>query len=148
MASLALLFAPPVLLFSLACYLADQFNLDRLPARQFLSLMMWLAFAIGSGHCLALSVWAATRLRHHLRPVAMSRYQPLPPWRWRFPRWRTVRRIAIGTAAFAAVLVSLVAGYYGYQNWRGKRAWADLSHGAQTTRGIPQPFAAVARTSA
>ena len=40
--------------------------------------MMWLAFAIGCGHCLVLSVWAATRLRQQLRPVAMSRYQPLP----------------------------------------------------------------------
>jgi hypothetical protein len=85
MASLALLFAPPTLLFSLACYLADKFNLDRLPERQFVPLMMWLALAIGCGHCLVLSIWAATRLRCHLRPVAMSRYQPLPPWRWRLP---------------------------------------------------------------
>ncbi|MGO8925843.1 MAG: hypothetical protein ACLQU3_02955 [Limisphaerales bacterium] len=123
MASLALLFAPPVLLFSLACYLADKFKLDRLPERQFLPLMMWLAFAIGCGHCLVLSVWAATRLRHHLRPVAMSRYQPLPPWRWRLPSWRVVRRIAIGAAGFAAVAALLVVSYYGYQNWRNESAW-------------------------
>ncbi len=123
MASLALLFAPPVLLFSLACYLADKFKLDRLPERQFLPLMMWLAFAIGCGHCLVLSVWAATRLRHRLRPVAMSRYQPLAPWRWRLPAWRTVRRVAVGTAVLLAVVASLVLSYYGYQNWRGQRAW-------------------------
>ena len=123
MASLALLFAPPVLLFSLACYLADKFNLTRLPERQFLPMMMWLALAIGCGHCLVLSVWAATRLRHQLRPVAMSRYQPLPPWRWRLPSWRAVRRFAIGAAAFAAVVALLVVSYYGYQNWRSKRAW-------------------------
>src|SRR5664279_4694900 len=77
MASLALLVAPPVLLFSLACYLADKFHLTRLPERQFLPMMMWLTIAIGLGHCLVLSLWAATRLRHHLRPVAMSRYEPL-----------------------------------------------------------------------
>ncbi len=126
MASLALLFAPPVLLFSLACYLADKFDLNSLPERQFLPLMMWLALAIGSGHCLVLSVWAATRLRHRLRPVAMSRYQPLPPWRWRLPSWRAVRRSAIGAAAFAALVALLVASYYGYQNWRSKRAWQNF----------------------
>ena len=59
--------------------------LTRLPERRFLPMMMWLAFAIGCGHCLVLSVWAATRLRHRLRSVAMSRYQPLPAWRWRLP---------------------------------------------------------------
>jgi hypothetical protein len=121
--SLALLIAPPVLLFSLACYLADKFNLDRLPDRRFLPLMMWLAFAIGCGHCLLLSAWAANRLRHHLRPVAMSRYQPLPAWRWRFPSWRTIRRFAIGTTLFAVVVPSLVVSYYSYQNWRSTSAW-------------------------
>jgi hypothetical protein len=126
MASLALLFAPPVLLFSLACYLTHKFNLDRLPERRFLPLMMWLAFAIGSGHCLALSVWAATRLRHHLRPVAMSRYQPLPPWRWRLPSWGVVRRSAVGAAAVVAIVASLAVSYYGYQNWRSRRAWGTF----------------------
>ena len=134
MASLALLFAPPVLLFSLACYLADKFKLDRLPERQFLPLMMWLAFGIGSGHCLALSVWAANCLRHMLRPVAMSRYHPLPPWRWRLPSWRLVRRFAIGTAIISAVVPSLVAGYYSYQNWRSNQAWRNFQT-ALTRRG-------------
>ena len=123
MASLALLFAPPILLFSLACYLADKFNLTRLPPRQFLPLMMWLAFAIGIGHCLVLSVWAATRLRYYLRPVAMSRYQPLPSWRWRLPSRRAVRRFAIAVAVFATVAATLVVTYFGYHNWRSKRAW-------------------------
>jgi ABC-type transport system involved in multi-copper enzyme maturation permease subunit len=123
MASLALLVAPPILLFSLACYLADKFNLARLPERQFFPMMMWLALAIGIGHCLVLSIWAAARLRHHLRPVAMSRYEPLPPWRWWLPSWRAVRRIAIGAAVFAVAAASLVASYYGYHNWRSKSAW-------------------------
>jgi ABC-type transport system involved in cytochrome c biogenesis permease component len=123
MASLALLFTPPVLLFSLACYLADKFNFYRLPERQFLPMMMWLAFAIGCGHCLALSVWAATCLRRHLRSVAMSRYQPLPPWRWRLPSWRAVRRLAIAATALATVAALLAGSFYGYQNWRSRQAW-------------------------
>jgi len=131
MASLALLCAPPVLLFTLACYLADKFNLDRLPERRFLPMMMWLAFAIGCGHCLALSAWAANRLRQQLRPVAMSRYQPLPPWRWRLPSLRAVRRFAIATAVCAAVGSSLVASYYGYQNWHSKRAWRTFQTALQ-----------------
>jgi ABC-type transport system involved in multi-copper enzyme maturation permease subunit len=131
MASLALLFAPPVLLFSLACYLADKFHLDRLPAGQFLPLMMWLAFAIGIGHCLVLSVWAATRLRHHLRPVAMSGYQPLPPRRWRLPSRRAVRRFAIAVAVFATVAATLVVTYFGYHTWRSKRAWRTFKTALQ-----------------
>ena len=121
--ALALLAVPPVLLFTLACYLADKFKLDQLHERQFLPLMMWLAFAIGSGHCLVLSVWAATRLRRQLRGVALSRYQPLPPWRWRLPSGRAVRRVAIGAAGFAAVVALVVTSYYGYQNWHSRRDW-------------------------
>jgi hypothetical protein len=123
MASLALLFVPPILLFSLTCYLADKFKLDRLPERRFLPMMMWLAFAIGCGHCLGLSAWAATCLRHRLRSVAMSRYQPLPPWRWRLPSRRAVRRFAIAAAVLATAVASLVVSYYSYQSWRSKRAW-------------------------
>jgi len=123
MASLALLFVPPVLLFSLACYLAGKFQLYRLPERWFLPMMMWLAVAIGCGHCLVMSAWAAARLRQQLRSVAMSRYQPLPAWRWRLPSWRAVRRFAITAAVLAAAVASLVVSYYGYQNWRNQRVW-------------------------
>jgi hypothetical protein len=127
--SLALLAAPPVLLFSLACYLAGKVHLDRLPERRFLPMLMWVAFAIGCGHCLVLSIWAATRLHHNLRSIAMSRYQPLPSWKWRLPSWRVVRRFAIATAAFAIVVPSLVLSYYGYQNWSSKRAWRNFQAG-------------------
>jgi hypothetical protein len=121
--SLALLSAPPVLLFSLACYLADKFHLTQLPERRFLPMMMWLAFAIGLGHCLVLSAWAATCLRRRLRSIAMSRYQPLPPWRWRLPSRRVVRRFGLAAAVSAAVAGLLVMSYYSYQNWHSKRAW-------------------------
>jgi hypothetical protein len=121
--SLALLLAPPILLYSLACYLVDKFHLMRLPERQLMPLMTWLALAIGCGHCLGLSIWAAARLRHHLRLVAMSRYQPPSARQWRLPSWRTIRRFAIGTAVCLAVVALLVVSYYGYQNWCSKRAW-------------------------
>ncbi len=126
LASLAWLCAPPVLLFTLACYLADRVHLDRLPERRFLPIMMWLGLAIGIGHCLVLSLWAASRLRRHLRVVAMSRYQPLPRWRWRLPNPRTVRRVALGTAGLALALAIMVVGYYGYQNRRSKVAWKSF----------------------
>jgi hypothetical protein len=126
--SLAVLFVPPILAFSVACYLADQWNLYRLPERQFLPMMMWLALTIGIGHCLVLSVWAAIRLRHNLRSVAMSRYQPIPPWRWRLPNRRAVRRFAIATAVFATAVASLVMSYYGYQNWHSKLAWTTFQN--------------------
>jgi ABC-type Na+ efflux pump permease subunit len=124
--SIALLLAPPILLFSLACYLADKFGLGRLPERRFLPMMMWVAFAIGSGHCLALCGWAATRLRKDLRSVAMSRYQGLPAWHWRLPSRRAVRRFAIASAVLVIVLASLVAAYYGFQNWHSQRGWRNF----------------------
>ncbi len=146
MASLTLLIVPPVLLFSLACYLAGKFHLDQLPERQFIPLMMWLTLAITSGHCLGLSVWAATRLRHQLRLLAISRYQPLPPWRWRLPSWRAVRYFAIGAAVFVAVVASLVLSYYGYQNWRSKSSWRTFQTALKRSGGslnlsplLPEP---------
>jgi hypothetical protein len=123
MASLALLASPPVLLFSLACYLADKFHLDRLPERQFLPMMMWLGCGIGVGHCLLLSVWAACRLHKNLRSVVMSRYQPLATWRWRLPSRRAVWRFAAGTTAFAAAVFLFVLAYFGYQNRQSRKAW-------------------------
>jgi hypothetical protein len=126
MTSLALLIVPPVLLFSLACYLADKFHFYRLPDRRFLPMMMWLALAIGIGHCAGLSLWAATRLRHNLRSVALSRYQPLPAWQCRLPSRPAVRRIAFASAGFLAVGASIIVVYYGYQNWRGKRIWTTF----------------------
>lgn len=123
MASLALMIIPPILMFSLACYLADKFKLDRLPERRFLPMMLWLAFAIGCAHCLVLSAWAAARLRQQLRSVAMSRYQPVTAWRWRLPSRRAVRRFAIAAAVVGAVVGTLVGSYYGYQNWRSNRVW-------------------------
>lgn len=127
-ASLALLAAPPVLIFSFACYLADEFNLDRLPERRFLPMMMWLGVAIGLLHCAVLSTWASSHLRQHLRRIALSRFEPLPGWRWRLPSWRLVRRVAVATVLLVTVVATLVSGYYKYQNWRSKNVWRSFEH--------------------
>lgn len=148
LASLALLAVPPVLLFTFTCVVGDKLGFDNMPERRLLPLMMWLGFAIGVIHCFVLSLWAAFSLRHYLRPIAMSRYQPLPAWRWRFPSFRTLRRVGLATAGIAALVVVLVSSYYGYHNRRSKAAWSAFQK-ALNARGqsldiapfLPQPVA-------
>jgi ABC-type transport system involved in multi-copper enzyme maturation permease subunit len=123
MASVVLLLVPPVVLFTLGCCLADEFHLFRLPERRLLPTMVWLGFALGCGHCLVLSVWASSRLRWQLRSVAMSRYQPLPVWRWRLPSRRAVWRFALSATGLVVAVALVGLGYYGYQNWQSQRAW-------------------------
>jgi hypothetical protein len=137
-ASLALLLVPPILLFSLACYLAVRFHLDRWPDWRFVPLMMWVAVGIGFGHCLVLSFWAANCLRQRLRVVALSHYEPPVAWRWRLPSRRTIRRVALATAVVTVLAASLAVGYYGYQNLRARWAWrsfqASLQHRGESLR--------------
>jgi Tfp pilus assembly protein FimT len=123
MTSLALVFLPPILLFSLACYCVSKWHLDRLPARLFAPLMMWVAVGIGAGHCLIVSLWAANRLRRDFRSVVTSHFQPAPvrPW-WR-PTRRSLLRIGAGGLATGAALLMIVLSFYGYQNWQSRRAW-------------------------
>jgi hypothetical protein len=124
MASLALVLAPPILMFSLACYCADQWHLNRLPDRMFAPLMMWVTFGIGAGHCLRLSWWAASRLRRDFRRIVTSRFQPaaLRPW-WR-PGRRRLLRLGFGCIAVGAALPIIIFSFYGYQNWHSRRAWS------------------------
>ena len=121
--ALAITITPPVLLFSAICFLADEFNWDRMPERQFIPFMMWLAFAIGVGHCALVSGWASRRLRRDFRTVVMNRYAPPARRRW-IPRWRTVWRFAAGTTALGVAVVLVIVSYFAYQNWRSKRDWA------------------------
>jgi ABC-type transport system involved in multi-copper enzyme maturation permease subunit len=122
--ALACVFVPPALVFSLACYVADELGLDRLPERQFIPAMMWLAVAIVVGHYALLSGWARWHLRRDFRTIVMNRFQPasLRPW-WRISR-RALTRVAQGLAAMIALLALLVVGFYAYQNWIGQRRWA------------------------
>jgi ABC-type Na+ efflux pump permease subunit len=123
LATVALLLVPPVLLFSLTCYLFDEWNVNRMPERQFLPLMKWIAFGIGIGHCLLVSAWAAGRLRHDFRTTVMSRFQPPLSYRWWRPSRRTLLRFAVGTTVLALLVVSAVLFFYGYQNRQGQRRW-------------------------
>jgi hypothetical protein len=126
LASLALVLVPPTILFSVACFIADEINLDRLPQRLFVPIMIWVAFGIGVVHCLLLSFWTARRLRKDFRTIVTSRFQPPPlrPW-WR-PTRRTVVRFGFGGLAASTVLLILVAAFYGYQNWQSRKAWSSF----------------------
>lgn len=123
MLSLALVFVPPVLCFSLFCAVVDEFNLNRLPERQFIPKMMWVAFGIGVGHCLLLCWWAMSHLRRDFRTVVTSRFQPPALRRWWRPGWRGIRKFVVRAAATAVLLILLIQGFYSYENWRSKREW-------------------------
>jgi ABC-type transport system involved in multi-copper enzyme maturation permease subunit len=123
MTALALLFIPPILTFSLACYLADRFHLDRMPEREFLPLMLWAAFGIGVGHCVVLCVWAAHRLRTEFRTTVTGRFQPPSARRWWRISWRLVGRLALTMGALIALVAFSVPALYGFQNWKSHRHW-------------------------
>jgi ABC-type transport system involved in cytochrome c biogenesis permease component len=121
--ALTLVFVPPTLVFSLLCYLADEFNLDRMPERQFIPLMMWVAFGIGVLHCLFLCSWAARRLRHDFRTTVTGRFQPPSSRRWWRPSWRGVKRLAVQITVLTVTVVLIGLSFYGYHSWRSHRAW-------------------------
>jgi hypothetical protein len=103
--ALGLIIVPPVLLFSFSCFLVDVWNLDHLPERFFLPLMLWLGFLIFAGNFLALSLWAATHLRNNFRSMVISRDLP----ETRRARWRTNGRVVIRLAGGLVALVLLCA---------------------------------------
>jgi len=122
MVSLALVFVPPILLFSLVCYIIEETKLNRMPQRQLLPLMLGLAIGIGLVHCLLLCTWAARRLRNDFRDTVIGRFHASPR-RW-LPNGRTVMHFMLRTAAFAGVLTVLGAAFYGCQNYRSRHAWS------------------------
>lgn len=123
MIAVALAVVPPILEFSLACYLASEWKLYRMPERQFLPLMMWVTFGIVILNCLLLSVWAAGRLHRDFRATVINRFQPSSERRWWRPGRRAVLRFAIGVPALAAALALLVLLFFGYHNWQSRRRW-------------------------
>ncbi|HXJ72446.1 MAG TPA: hypothetical protein VNM37_06320, partial [Candidatus Dormibacteraeota bacterium] len=129
--SLAIVLAPPVFLFSLACYFADKCHLDRLPARLFVPMMMWVAFSLAVGHFVAMSVWAGRQLRLNFRTVVTSRFQPSPPRSWWRPTGRKVLRFGIFSVSAAAAVLLAVLCFYGYHNWQSRRAWSGFQRQLQ-----------------
>jgi len=129
--ALGLLVVPPVILFGVCVNLADELDVDRLPERFFLPLMLWLAFVIFVAHCLVLGLWAATHLRENFRATVISRDLPEA----RRARWRTNGRVALRFGAGLAVLALLCAlGSYLHvanQNSQSDKRWAAFqkNHG-------------------
>ena len=123
MVAIVLTLVPPLALFSLVCYVGAEWQLFRLPERQLLPLMTWVAVGIAMGNCLLLSAWAAFRLHRDFRTTVTSRYDPPSPRRW-WPSWRTLLRFAAGATALAVLLVLTIGFFYGYQNWQGRKKWA------------------------
>jgi len=129
--ALGLTIVPPVLLFSLACYIAVEWKLNQLPEQLFLPLMMWLGFGIGAAHCLALSLWAAAHLRESFRLIVTGRDLPES----RRARWRTNRRLVFRIAG-VLILLALLGGAGGFlhvanQNSQSRNRWAAFqkAHG-------------------
>jgi len=132
MIALALVFVPPVLLFSLVCFVADELRLNRMPQRQLIPLMLWVVIGIGLTHCLLLCTWAAQRLRINFRETVIGRFDSsLRRW---LPDWRMVLRLALRAMAFAVALVLVVVAFYIYQGHRSRNAW-DIFQADMKKRG-------------
>jgi ABC-type transport system involved in cytochrome c biogenesis permease component len=139
MLSLALVFGPPILVFSLICYVFDETGLTRMPERKYLPLLMWVALGVGLVHCAILCRWAAGCLRRDFRVVVTSRFQPPASRPWWRPSWRGIGRFMVRVGATAAALILLVLAFYGYQNWRSQREWKQFQT-ERAQRGEAQDF--------
>ncbi|NOS71098.1 MAG: ABC transporter permease [Verrucomicrobia bacterium] len=121
--ALALAIVPPVLLFTLACFLFDKIHIYRAGPKLFVPVLVWTAFGLGAVNCLMLSLWAARRLRNDFRTTVTSRFQGPPAKGAWLPSRRTVIRFAVGSASVVLAGVLAVLGFYGYQNSRSRREW-------------------------
>lgn len=121
--ALALTFIPPIIGFSILCYIADKLGFFRGSNRQTAPIVILSAFAWGSGYCLLLCLWAADRLRNEFRHIVTSRFQPMARRRWWVPNWRLMLRFALWLMAIGGGMVVLVVGYYAVQNWNLQRNW-------------------------
>lgn len=124
MAAVTLVLAPPVLLFGLLCYVGEEFRLFRLPERQIMPLLPWIALAIALGNSLLWSTWAATRLRRDFRTTVTSRYEPPAARDWWRAARRWVVRFTVTAITLAVILALAVLIFFGYQNWKTQRRWA------------------------
>ncbi len=125
--TLALAVVPPVVLFSVACYVFSHTHLNNMPERRSMPLVMWTAFNIVLGNCVALSWWAASQLRRKFRATVTSRYQPADSRTW----WRRLARGEVArfaAAIFAGLLIVAMLDLisFGWQNWQSRRRWSAL----------------------
>ena len=122
--SLALVFIPPVIAFSIACYVA--FDLHLLPSDDRLqsNIILWSGFSFGVLHCILLCAWASGKLRDEFRSTVIGSAES--SWRRSLPSLRTVLRFIGGSTAYVVLLALVLAGLYGCQNYQSKRAWAKF----------------------
>ena len=121
--SVALVLAPPWVLFGFLCWFNDEHHIINGSEREVFPVMMWIGFGIGIGHSFLISAWASGRLHRDLREVVTSRYQPATlRFRWRLPSWRLVLRVA----SAAALLAALIVGLFQYRLWSARRGWIQF----------------------
>ena len=126
MAALALVFVPPILAFSIVCFVAEETRFFRMPDRIVVPIMVWTAVGIGALHCLALSRWAAVRLRRDFRTTVIGQVSLPRPRFWWIPSRRTVVRTVAWATAIVMIAALAVSGFYGYQNHQSRRTWAKF----------------------
>jgi hypothetical protein len=121
LAALALVIVPPVVVFSLTCFVFDEWRITRMPEKRLMPLMLWIAVGQCAEHLVLLAVWAAGRLKRDLRAIATGSYER--PRLWWLPRPRTLLRFACAGAVVPLLIVLAAAGYFGLQNWRSRHDW-------------------------
>ena len=126
LAALALVCVPPVLAFSAVCIAAEEVRFFRLPDRMVIPVIMWTAFGIGALHCLAVSRWAAVRLRRDFRATIVGQVNLPRPRFWWIPSRRIVVRTVAWATAIVVIAALLVSGFYGYENYQSRRSWAQF----------------------
>ncbi|MEY4385058.1 MAG: hypothetical protein RLY20_341 [Verrucomicrobiota bacterium] len=122
--ALALLVIPPVLVFSLLCFVADEAGVYRTGARIYVTATAFAAFGIAFAHCAILRGWAARRLRENFRDTVISN-PDIRRRTWR-DRGGSVLRFGGRAVGFATVCALLVFGYFGCQNYNSRRAWNNF----------------------
>lgn len=124
MVALALLVVPPTLVFSLACYLADEFGLFRTSDRIWAPWVAGGAFGTTLAHCGILSSWASRRLRDNFRSAVIGRFDVVR--RTWAQRARSTLRFTVRATGFVAACALLAVGYYGCQSFRSRQAWSQF----------------------
>ena len=119
--SLALVFIPPVILFSVFAYVAYEFRLmpsnDKLQS----SILLWTGFSMGVLHCILLSAWASARLHEQFRDTVIGQAASTRG-NW-LPSARMMLRVAGGSAAYIVALAIVLTGISGCRNYQSGRTW-------------------------
>ncbi len=119
--SLALVFIPPVILFSVFAYVAYEFRLMPSNDKLQFSILLWTGFSMGVLHCILLSAWASARLHEQFRDTVIGRAASTRG-NW-LPSGRMMLRFAGGSAAYLVALAIVLTGISGCRNYQSGRTW-------------------------